>query len=150
VKPLRINKLGIITVLAVLLLVCAAGASAGKVPQPPTSWKGVGCMRYSAGGADNIICLYDGTPFKMYGISKGGASTLTYAVQCKKPVVPWEKQVVYPQVWYKASKSVSGSFAVLGKKAALNAAMKYCNSSYKRTPILIASLKRGRRPAAPA
>ncbi|MGA9761372.1 MAG: hypothetical protein WBQ14_03020 [Gaiellaceae bacterium] len=146
-----INKLGTLialtALLAALLLATAAPAVASSVPQPPSSWQGVGCMRYETAGADNIVCLYDGTPFQLTGTSKGGASTLIYAVQCQKLSLPWEKQVgerlVYPKVWFKASKSVSGSFKVLGKKAALNAAMAGCNSSTHRNPVLIASLKKG-------
>ena len=134
-----IKNTGICALLAVLTLlpVAAAGGSATNLPLPPTTWDGRNCISYNTGG-QNMACPYDGNPFQLKGYSKGGTSTLSYALQCDGPASG--KVVVYPQVWFESSQTVSGNFTVYGKKATMTA-MAHC--MYPKGPALIIFLKPG-------
>ena len=107
------------------------------LPLPPTTWDGRNCISYNTGG-QNMACPYDGNPFQLKGYSKGGTSTLSYALQCDGPASG--KVVVYPQVWFESSQTVSGNFTVYGKKATMTA-MAHC--MYPKGPALIIFLKPG-------
>jgi hypothetical protein len=111
-------------------------------PQPPTSWNGTGCLGYNTNGTRAVVCNYLGMPFRLTGYSKGGASTLSYVIQCRKDGWPGQNVVIYPRVWYQNNQSIKGNFTIYGKKATLNAAAKYC-SNKEKIPVLIATLKPG-------
>jgi hypothetical protein len=112
-------------------------------PRSPASWNGVGCLGYNTSSL-NFVCDYSvGSPFQITGSSKGGPSTVSYYVQCMKWILPPQKVVIYPRVWFKRSVKVRARFKIRGAKAALRAA-RHCPVSKRKLPVLTVTVKSGK------
>ncbi|MGA9761340.1 MAG: hypothetical protein WBQ14_02845 [Gaiellaceae bacterium] len=103
------------------------------------------CSGYKALRASNSVCEYRfEQPFLLSGYSRGGASTLTYAIQCASDRSwPPKDAAIDRRVWYKRSFKVSGNFALLGARDAPSAA-EHCFVARGKTPILSVTLKMNR------
>lgn len=110
----------------------------------PAKWDGTGCFSYQTPRVSNTVCDYGvEQPFVLKGYSKGGFSTLSYAVQCSKNTQePANGVPTGGRSWYKRSFTVKGNFTIYGAKSAL-LATKHCVSADGMSPILTAALKMG-------
>lgn len=109
----------------------------------PAKWNGTGCFSYRTPRVSNTVCDYGvEQPFVLNGYSKGGVSTLSYAVQCSKNTGAANEAPAGGRSWYKRSFTVKGNFTVYGAKSAL-LATKHCVSADGVSPILTVALKMG-------
>jgi hypothetical protein len=140
------KNLRIATALVTALL-CGVPLFSPRVSQAASSAtrNDVGCFSYTAPRASNAVCNYGFMqPFVLKGYSKGGPSTLSYAVQCRKGTSgPMNKALVDRRIWYKRSTTVSGTFEIRGVKDAVPAA-RHCVPAQGMGPVLTISLKMGR------
>ena len=128
-------------VTALLYSIPLFGPSASHAASP-VGWNGKGCFSNKAPGVSNTVCDYGvAQPFLLKGYSKGGSSTLYYAVQCSKRTYgPFSKTLIDRRVWYTRSFKVTGNFKVYGARATLPAT-RHCVSANGESPVLTATLK---------
>jgi hypothetical protein len=138
--------LRIVTALATALL-CGVSLFGSSVSQAafPAKWNGTGCFSYKALHTSNTVCDYGfGQPFVLKGYSKGGSSTLSYTVQCRKGTHgPMNKALIDRRIWYKRSITVRGNFKVYGAKGAFPAT-RHCVAAQGKGPVLAIKLRMGR------
>ena len=137
----------ITTALATVLLcgILLFGSSTSQAAASPGKSNRTGCFSYKALHASNTVCDYSfGQPFVLKGYSRGGASTLSYTVQCRKGRHgSIDKALIDRRIWYKRSITVRGSFKVFGSKDALPAT-RHCIAARGKSPVLTIRLRMGK------
>ena len=137
--------MGIVTALVTALLygVQLFSPSVSQATSP-AKWNGTGCFSYQVPRISNAVCDYGfERPFVLKGYSRGGFSTLSYAVQCSRGTNgPKNEALIDRRSWYKRSFTVKGDFKVYGAKGALPATG-HCVSADGESPVLTVSLKMG-------
>ena len=127
--------------LALLCSVLLLGSSAVRAATSPSP-VGTKCYGYKEFRSSSTICEYRyGQPFVLKGYSKGGPSTLSYAVKCGNgPAWPMKSAAIDRRAWYRRSTIVRGAFSVYGAKGTPLAA-KHCVAANGKAPLLTAKLK---------
>jgi hypothetical protein len=136
--------LAIAMAMALLCSVPLFGSSAGQAASSSRSIS-ARCFGYKAPRVSNSVCEYRfEQPFLLSGYSKGGASTLTYTVQCASDRLwPPKDAAIDRRAWYKRSFKVSGNFALYGARYAPPAA-EHCAAARGKVPVLSVMLKMNR------
>ena len=120
-------------------------SSTGQAANPNGSI-GTRCFSYKVTHVSSTICDYGSRqPFLLKGYSKGGASTLSYTVQCvNRAFWPMHRRVTDRKVWYKNSVTVRGNFKVYGTKYTLRAT-RHCSAAEGKAALLTVRLKMTRK-----
>jgi len=127
--------------LALLCSVLLLGSSAVRAATSPSP-VGTKCYGYKEFRSSSTICEYRyGQPFVLKGYSKGGPSTLSYAVEVReRPRLANEKRSDRSTGLVQALDIVRGAFSVYGAKGTPLAA-KHCVAANGKAPLLTAKLK---------
>ena len=120
-------------------------SSTGQAANPSGSI-GTRCFSYKVTHVSSTICDYGSQqPFVLKGYSKGGASTLSYAVQCvNRAFWPMHRRVIDRKVRYRHSVTVKGNFKVYGTKNTRRAA-RHCSAAKGKAALLTVRLTMTRR-----
>jgi hypothetical protein len=120
-------------------------SSTGQAANPSGSI-GTRCFSYKVTHVSSTICDYGSQqPFLLKGYSKGGTSTLSYAVQCvNRAFWPTRRRVIDRKVWYRHSLTVRGNFKVYGRKTTLRAS-RHCSAAEGKAALLTVRLRMTRR-----
>ena len=112
----------------------------------PSGSIGTRCFSYKVTHISSTICDYGSQqPFLLKGYSKGGTSTLSYAVQCVNHTFwPMHRRASDRKVWYRHSLTVRGNFKVYGTKNALRAS-RHCSAAEGKAALLTVRLRMTRR-----
>jgi len=131
------------TALAFTLL-CSASLLAASTSQAAGAVS-ARCFSQKSFRSSSTVCEYRfEQPFLLKGYSKGGSSTLSYAVQCgNSPTWPLKSSMIDRKVWFRRSLTVRGAFSVLGAKGTPLAA-KRCTAKGKAA-LLTVKLKMSKR-----
>jgi len=132
--------------LAVLLFsIPLFGPSASQAARSSDS-VGARCVIHRASGVSSAVCDYSfGQPFVLAGYSRGGQSTLSYAVQCGNDQSwPRNTAAIDRTPWGKRSFSVRGNFKIYGSRTTLSAS-KHCDATRGQAALLHVTLKMSKR-----
>lgn len=136
------------TALAFTLL-CSASLLAASTSQAAGSAGAVSarCFSQKSFRSSSTVCEYRfEQPFLLKGYSKGGSSTLSYAVQCgNSPTWPLKSSMIDRKVWFRRSLTVRGAFSVLGAKGTPLAAKRCAAKGKGKAALLTVKLKMSKR-----
>lgn len=137
-------SLALATATALLCGVMLLGSSSSRAATSISSISAK-CSGHRALRASNSVCEYRfEQPFLLSGYSRGGASTLTYVIQCASDRSwPPKDAAIDRRVWFKRSFRVKGNFTLLGARDAPPAA-EHCFAMRGKAPILSVTLKMNR------
>ncbi len=135
----------IATALVAALLCGVLFDSSSSQAAPVATWGGTRCLGYKEPRASNTVCDYSfRQPFVLKGYSRGGSSTLSYTVQCRKKTSdPTRSAPIDPKIWFKRTFSVQGNFTVYGTRDALPAT-RHCDVVHGEGPVLTVRLQMGK------
>ena len=138
----------VVTALAFTLL-CSASLLAASTSQAAGSAGAVSarCFSQKSFRSSSTVCEYRfEQPFLLTGYSRGGSSTLSYAVQCgNSPTWPLKSAMIDRKVWFRRSLTVRGAFSVLGAKGTPLAAKRCAAKGKGKAALLTVKLKMSKR-----
>ncbi|MGC9974008.1 MAG: hypothetical protein ABSC36_01280 [Gaiellaceae bacterium] len=136
-----------ITTALVTALLCGVLLFGSSVSQaaPAATWGGTRCLGYKEPRASNTVCDYGfRQPFVLKGYSRGGSSTLSYTVQCRKNTSdPPRRAQIDHRIWFKRTFTVQGNFKIYGTRDALPAT-RHCDAAHGEGPVLTVRLEMGK------